>query len=641
MSNTKTVMGQASNQYVVPPAPDVTDVFSTYLYTGNGSTQTITNGIDLDGKGGLVWAKSRTSGYDHMLADTERGAGGFLSTNTQGREQVNVTAALTSFNSDGFSIGNLGDYNASAGEMASWTFRKAPKFFDVVIWDGNNVAGREIPHSLGTTVGTIIIKRRENNIYNWIVYHRSKDGEFGKLNSSDAFATGSAPYYFGNDITTVTPTSTEFTLGTAGSVNESGFTYVAYLFAHNDGDGEFGPDGDQDIIKCGVFTDSASGGVVDLGWEPQWVLVKNAEYSGHWFLLDNMRGYTVSGVNDNHLLASTSGAESTYDFGAITSTGFTYKNDAVGENIYIAIRRGPLAEPKSGTEVFAIDNQTASSAPFLTSNFPVDMVIRKDTAGSNSEVMSRLTQGKGLFANATSTEQTDSVAQFDFNDGCLDGTSTDTSRYGWMWKRAPGFFDAVAYTGNGTAGHTISHNLGVAPEMIWVKNRSSSITWVIQANIGGSESYGFFDSGAFFSGSNYADITDSHIELLSNTSSNGSGSNYIAYLFASLPGISKVGSYSGDGTTDGSKVIDCGFTSGARFVLIKTSNTAGDWMVYDTVRGIVVGNDPLLSLNDTFAEATTYDNLIPNSSGFAVIQNTDGAYTTNESNHEYIFYAIA
>jgi len=632
MSNTKTVMGQASNQYVVPPAPDVTDVFSTYLYTGNGSTQTITNGIDLDGKGGLVWAKSRTSGYDHMLADTERGAGGFLSTNTQGREQVNVTAALTSFNSDGFSIGNLGDYNASAGEMASWTFRKAPKFFDVVIWDGNNVAGREIPHSLGTTVGTIIIKRRENNIYNWIVYHRSKDGEFGKLNSSDAFATGSAPYYFGNDITTVTPTSTEFTLGTAGSVNESGFTYVAYLFAHNDGDGEFGPDGDQDIIKCGVFTDSASGGVVDLGWEPQWVLVKNAEYSGHWFLLDNMRGYTVSGVNDNHLLASTSGAESTYDFGAITSTGFTYKNDAVGENIYIAIRRGPLAEPKSGTEVFAIDNQTASSAPFLTSNFPVDMVIRKRTTGSNSEVMSRLTQGKGLFANATSAEQTDSVAQFDFNDGCLDGTSTDTSRYGWMWKRAPGYFDVVAYTGNGTAGRTVSHNLGVAPEMMWIKKRSGSYEWIVYSPAG--DGYLRLNTTEVYATSNVlwnaTSPTATEFTLGGFTHVNGSGDTYIAYLFASLPGISKLGSF----TATGSALdIDCGFTSGARFVLIRRTNSTGDWFVFDSVRGITDSTSPYLYLNSTSSESVA-SYIDPLASGFTVTTDFFGS-------GDFIFYAIA
>ena len=68
MSNTKTVMGQASNQYVAPT--DITDVFSTYLYTGNESTQTITNGIDLDGEGGLVWIKRRNLGALRNVQET-------------------------------------------------------------------------------------------------------------------------------------------------------------------------------------------------------------------------------------------------------------------------------------------------------------------------------------------------------------------------------------------------------------------------------------------------------------------------------------------------------------------------------------------------------------------------------------------
>jgi cytochrome c peroxidase len=74
------------------------------------------------------------------------------------------------------------------------------------------------------------------------------------------------------------------------------------------------------------------------------------------------------------------------------------------------------------------------------------------------------------------------------------------------------------------------------------------------------------------------------------TSTNESGKNYIAYLFATLPGVSKVGSYTGNGS---SQTIDCGFTSGARFVLIKrTDNSNWSWYVYDTARGIVAGNDP-------------------------------------------------
>ena len=89
MSNTKTVMGQASNQYVVPL--DITDVFSTYLYTGTGSAQTITNGIDLDGEGGLVWTKSRSAARNHSLHDSARGVTCLLKSNATNAQYCDAT----------------------------------------------------------------------------------------------------------------------------------------------------------------------------------------------------------------------------------------------------------------------------------------------------------------------------------------------------------------------------------------------------------------------------------------------------------------------------------------------------------------------------------------------------------------------
>jgi hypothetical protein len=112
---------------------------------------------------------------------------------------------------------------------------------------------------------------------------------------------------------------------------------------------------------------------------------------------------------------------------------------------------------------------------------------------------------------------------------------------------------------------------------------------------------------------------------------------YIAYLFATLAGISKVGSYTGDGTTG--KVIDCGFTTGARFILIKRTDSTGDWYVWDSGRGIVAGNDPHLSLNTITAEVTTDDSVDPDSSGFIVNQNA--TTNINVTSATYIFLAFA
>ena len=84
--------------------------------------------------------------------------------------------------------------------------------------------------------------------------------------------------------------------------------------------------------------------------------------------------------------------------------------------------------------------------------------------------------------------------------------------------------------------------------------------------------------------------------------------------------------------------INCGFSSGARFVLIKRTDQAADWKVYDTVRGIVAGNDPELALNSIAAQVTGYDYIDPDSSGFILPVDN---FNTNASGASYIFYAIA
>jgi hypothetical protein len=117
---------------------------------------------------------------------------------------------------------------------------------------------------------------------------------------------------------------------------------------------------------------------------------------------------------------------------------------------------------------------------------------------------------------------------------------------------------------------------------------------------------------------------------------NTSGWTYIAYLFATLAGVSKVGSYTGTGTT---LSIDCGFTAGARFVLIKRTDSTGDWYVWDTARGIVSGDDPYLLLNSTAAEVTNTDYIDPLSSGFQISSTAPAAI--NASGGTYIFLAIA
>jgi hypothetical protein len=120
------------------------------------------------------------------------------------------------------------------------------------------------------------------------------------------------------------------------------------------------------------------------------------------------------------------------------------------------------------------------------------------------------------------------------------------------------------------------------------------------------------------------------------TGSNASGYTYVAYLFASLPGISSIGSYTGNGTTQN---INCGFSAGARFILSKATSTTGNWNVADVTRGIVSGNDPYLCLNTIAAEVTTDDWVDPFSAGFTVNETSNAHANTNGVS--YIYMAIS
>jgi len=629
---------------------NVEDVFSTYLYAGNSSTQTITNGIDLAGEGGLVWVKSRTDAYDSQIYDTERGATKYLASQNTGAE--GTLSGLTAFNADGFSIGSHVGINTNNSDIASWTFRKAPKFFDVVTYTGDGTSQRGVNHNLGVEPSVIIIKRTDAAGDNWWVAARSSGDVFhyGLVLNSTSAAVGTYNYKANGYPISDTQFFTYVGSGTSGECNASGGTYVAYLFAHNDGDGDFGSTADQDIIKCGSYTGNGSndGPEINLGFEPQWIMIKRTSNISGWYIWDTMRGIVSDGAGDAFLYANASDYEDTTGtFLKVTATGFKLQNAGLQTNgssntyIYIAIRRGPMAVPESATDVFDVDTWAGTGVvPNFNSGFPVDMMIHKNKSTTSAIYNSaRLIQGKYLQTTSTAAEGANANYTFDYQDGYY-GANTNADFISWMWKRAPSFFDAVAYTGDGTASRNINHNLGVAPEMMWVKRRDGIRVWgVYHSSLGTDKFLILNDTNAEISStSNFPSPspTASVFTIGNNTTVNASGSPYIAYLFASLDGISKVGSYTGDGTTDGSKVIDCGFSAGARFVVIKKTSEAGNWITYDTERGIVSGNDSHLYLDQTSAEDTSFDSITPNSSGFAV-----NHIASNKSGVSYIFYAIA
>ena len=636
----------------------IEDVFSTFLYTGTGSALTVTNGIDLAGKGGLVWVKRRDTAVNNFVFDTARGVGNYLITNSTGA-QSNLEG-VSAFNSNGFSVGTAitTGMNTSGGLYASWTFRKQPKFFDVVTFTSDGTTAQAISHSLGSVPAFIVIKRTDST-GNWIAWHRgdgTTDRYTWSLNNTAAAASSGSVFvsagYFNS--TSFQPNRLDDHLG---NKPVSGGTYVAYLFAHNAGG--FGLTGTDNVISCGSFTyNSTSGNTINLGYEPQWILAKRSNDVSQWYIQDTMRGMTADNTG-NRLFPNTTSAEDTAGFFGAYSSGFKVSSGifANGDTvIYIAIRRGPMKVPTSGTSVFDADAYTGNStARVITTGFPSDLNImaNRTSDGLRSSVWDRLRGfDKFLATSNTGVETTYATEAVYFDNNSGYGLSTSTSQglvnfsgyggyVGWAFRRAPSFFDEVCYTGTG-ANQTLSHNLQAVPELIIVKNRSGIRDWGT-----GWASIGWGGRGPALNSNEiaYASVptwwnstapTASVFTVGSSATTNGSGSNFVAYLFATCAGVSKVGSYTGTATT---KQVDCGFTGGARFVLIKRTDSTGDWYVWDSARGIVAGNDPYLLLNSTAAEVTSTDYIDTYSAGFEISSTAPAAI--NASGGSFIFLAVA
>jgi hypothetical protein len=372
-----------------------------------------------------------------------------------------------------------------------------------------------------------------------------------------------------------------------------------------------------------------------------------------------MRSWTTFNTNgttgETYLYANLATAEgSPNTWGSVpTATGVNWRVGGLTSNstyIYMAIRAPMMKEPESGSEVFAIDTRGSTgdgNLPAYRSPFAVDAAIKRTTNLDNTRMATRLLGSSFLKINTTDAEVSNGDIIFDFNNGHFNNGSSSSVDYSWMFKRAKGFFDVVAYTGDATAGRTINHSLGVVPEMIWFKKRSAARNWTIvhadAVRSNGDTGYDVslnFSVGAGLGGVlNSTAPTDSLITVSGSHDVNGSSATYIAYLFATLEGVSKCGGYTGNGS---SQNIACGFSNGTRFVLIKRTDletTNSDFYIWDTERGIVSGNDPHLSLNTTVAEVTSDDSIDPQSAGFTV--NQVSATNINVSSATYIFLAIA
>ena len=343
------------------------DYFETALWTGNGSTTNITS---LDFQPDFTWIKGRSDAIAHVVFDSVRSAGGNkeLTPNETYAEGGNSTISygfLSSFNSDGFTVRNgtsspnQADYtNKNSSTYASWNWKAGTSFtndasatgigsidstgsvnqdagFSIVSYTGTGSTGT-VAHGLGATPSMMIFKERADDAHGWITYHHKNTSapatEFLLLNTTQA--TEDYADYF-ND---TAPTSSVFTIDTAGDINGSSDTYIAYCFAEKQG-----------YSKFGSYTGNgnADGTFVYTGFKPAWVLIKWVGGTSDWYIYDNK--INPFNVMSKVFAPNIANAEITtsrlMDF---TSNGFKNRGsgnttNASGENyIYMAFAENPF-----------------------------------------------------------------------------------------------------------------------------------------------------------------------------------------------------------------------------------------------------------------------------------------------------------
>jgi hypothetical protein len=322
------------------------DYFNTKLYTGNGSTQSITGvGFQPD----LNWTKGRNVGTFHMLTDAVRGVTKAIQSNTTTAEQT-FASGLTSFNSDGFTAGNSDDINGNYN-YASWNWKangtgsantdgtisstvsaNTTSGFSIVSWTGNATAGATIGHGLGVTPKVIILKGTDQTD-GWFVQHQDLGAtKFLRLQDTNAVTTQTNVW---ND---TAPTSNVFSVGNGSGTNGNGNQFITYCFAEKTG-----------YSKFGSFTgnNNADGTFVYTGFKPAFVMIKRTDNTSNWLLYDNKReGYNqandylnpdnsnAEGGGDNYLDLLSNGFKTRVASQSINVSGASY--------IYMAFAEAPL-----------------------------------------------------------------------------------------------------------------------------------------------------------------------------------------------------------------------------------------------------------------------------------------------------------
>ena len=321
--------------------------FDTSLYTGTGSSQSISN---LNFQPDFTWIKGRSGATDHALYDAVRGVQKDLVSNATSAETTQTTG-LTAFGSTGFTIGALAKLNTSSATYCSWNWLGAnttvsntagtitstvsantTSGFSIVSYTSQSSGSATIGHGLGAVPKIIICKIKDQSD-NWRMYHSSLGNTgFMILNLSNAFSTNSTTW------NNTSPTSTVFTLGTQWAAS---YNMITYCFAEVKG-----------YSKIGSYTGNGStdGTFIYTGFKPSFIMFKRSDAVQDWYMYDNKRN--TYNPENLQLDAMDVGAESTLLSGDFVSNGFKFRslssafNTSGGTYIYMAFAENPFTSSK-------------------------------------------------------------------------------------------------------------------------------------------------------------------------------------------------------------------------------------------------------------------------------------------------------
>ena len=332
--------------------------FQATIYSGTGSTASVTNGGNSDLQPDLVWIKCRNVSRDHRLLDSSRGVQKELVSNNTAVEYTEATG-LTAFQSDGFQHGGANGYGQTGENYVAWQWKanggsrttfsesgnnpgggyqaNTTAGFAIVDFTGTGSAGT-IAHGLGAVPEFMIVKNRGENVgHSWAVYH--KDVGNTKFLALEAV---SVPTTYDGAWNDTTPTSSVFTVKT-GATNADGGTRIAYIFTPIQGYSKFG---------SYIGNGNADGPFIYTGFKPKYFLLKNATATAgsggqHWQISDT--GRHPENPLDLTILAETTGGDgspwSIKDFMAngVKIRGSNYSMNQSGDRyIYIAFAEHPF-----------------------------------------------------------------------------------------------------------------------------------------------------------------------------------------------------------------------------------------------------------------------------------------------------------